>query len=104
MSVWGLDSPAQKCNKLRAHYALIRVQMGTEARAHFFSFKMGNAKNVIEIQHRFGAVHSEMAIQGMPKPDEVHARVLMTKPSDRWRQTTSRFVVLPRLSLRFSQA
>ena len=62
MSLWGLDSPSQKWNKLRADYALISVQMGTEARAHFFSFKMGNAESVIEIQHRFGAVYSEMAI------------------------------------------
>ena len=85
MSLWGLDSTAQKWNKLRAHYAMISVQMGSEARAHFFSFKMGNAESVIEIQHRFGAVYSEMAIQGMPKPDEVHARVLMTYPSDRRR-------------------
>ena len=35
MSLWGLDSPSQKWNKLRADYALISVQMGTEARAHF---------------------------------------------------------------------
>ena len=62
MSLWGLDSPFQKWEKLRADYALISVQMGTEARAHFFSFKMGNAESVIEIQHRFGAVYSEMAI------------------------------------------
>ena len=75
MSLWGLDSPSQKWNKLRADYALISVQMGTEARAHFFSFKMGNAESVIEIQHRFGAVYSEMAIQGMLEPDEVQARV-----------------------------
>ena len=47
---------------------------------------MGNAESVIEIQHRFGAVYSEMAIQGMPGPDEAQARVLMTYPSDRWRQ------------------
>ena len=40
----------------------------------------------IASQHRFGAVYSEMAIQGMPKPDEVQARVLMTSLSDRWRQ------------------
>ena len=86
MSVWGLDSTSQKWNKLRANYALISVQMGTEARAHFFSPKMGNVESVIEIQHRFGAVYSEMAIQGMPKPDEVQARVLMTYPSNRWRQ------------------
>ena len=51
MSLWGLDSPSQKWNKLWANYALISVQMGTEARAHFFSFKMGNAESVIEIQH-----------------------------------------------------
>ena len=57
--------------------------MGIEARAHFFSFKMGNAESVIEIQHRFGAVYSEMTIQGMSEPDEVQARVLMTYPSDR---------------------
>ena len=57
MSLWGLDSPSQKWEKLRSHYALINVQMGTEVRAHFFSFKMGNAESVIEIQHRFGAVH-----------------------------------------------
>ena len=37
MSLWGLDSPSQKWNKLRADYALISVQMGTEVRAHFFS-------------------------------------------------------------------
>ena len=37
---------------------------------------MGNADSVIEIQHRFG----------MPEPDEVQARVLMTYPSNRWRQ------------------
>ena len=86
MSLWGLDSPSQKWNKLRADYALISVQMGTEARAHFFSFKMGNVESVIKIQHRFGAVYSEMAIQGMPEPDEVRARVLMTYPSERWRQ------------------
>ena len=43
MSLWGLDSPSQKWEKLRADYALISVQMGTEARAHFFSFKMGNS-------------------------------------------------------------
>ena len=86
MSLWGLDSPSQKWNKLRSDYALISVQMGTGARAHFFSFKMGNVESVIEIQHRFGAVYSEMAIQGMPEPDEVQARVLMTYPSDRWRQ------------------
>ena len=49
MSLWGLDSPSQKWNKVRADYALINVQMGTEARAHFFSFKMGNAESVIEI-------------------------------------------------------
>ena len=60
--------------------------MGTKARAHFFSFRMGNAESVIEIQHRFGAVYSETAIQGMPEPDEVRARVLMTYPSERWRQ------------------
>ena len=60
--------------------------MGTKARAHFFSFKMGNVESVIEIQHRFGAVYSEMAIQGMPEPAEVQARVLMTYPSERWRQ------------------
>ena len=47
------------------------VQMGTEARAHFFSFKIGNVESVIEIQHRFGAVYTEMAIQGMPELDEV---------------------------------
>ena len=63
MSLWGLDSPSQKWKKLQADYALISVQMGTEARAHFFSFKMGNAQSVIEIQHRFGAVYNEMAIQ-----------------------------------------
>ena len=62
MSLWGLDSPSQKWNKLRADYALISVQMGTEAHTHFFSFKMGNAESVIEIQHRFGAVYSEMGI------------------------------------------
>ena len=66
MLLWGLDSPSQKWNKLRADYALISVQMGTEARAHFFSFKMRNDESVIEIQHRFGAVYTEMAIQGMP--------------------------------------
>ena len=60
--------------------------MGTEARAHFFSFKMGNVESVIETQYRFGAVYIEMAIQGMREPDEVQARVLMTYPSDRWRQ------------------
>ena len=64
--------------------------MGTEARAHFFSFKMGNAQSVIEIQHRFGAVYSEMAIQGMPNPDEVQARVLMTHPSDARRKVEGR--------------
>ena len=48
MSLWGLDSPLQKWNKLRADYALISVQMGTEARAHFFSFIMGNAESVID--------------------------------------------------------
>ena len=71
MSLWGLDSPSQKWNKLRADYALISMQMGIEVRAQLFSFKMGNAESVIEIQHRFGAVYSEMAIQGMPEPDEV---------------------------------
>ena len=86
MSMWGLDSPSRKWNKLRADYALINVQMGTAACAHFFSFKMGNVASVIEIQHRFGAVYSEMAIQGMREPDEVQTRVLMTYPSDRWRQ------------------
>ena len=86
MSLWGLDSPSQKCKKLRADSALISMQMGTEARAHFFSFKMGNAESVLEIQHRFGEVYSEMAIEGMPEPDEVQAKVLMTYPSDRWRQ------------------
>ena len=80
MSLWGLNSPSQKWNKLRADYALIRVQMGTEARADFISFKMGNVESVIEIQHRFGAVYSEMAIQGMSEPNEVQARVLMTYP------------------------
>ena len=60
--------------------------MGTEARAHFFSFKMGNVESVIEIQHRFGSVYNEMAIQVMPELDEVQARVLMTYPSERWRQ------------------
>ena len=85
MSLWGLDSPSQKWEKLRADYGLISMQMGTEARAHFFSFKMGNFESVIEIHHRFGVVHSEMAIQGMPEPDEVQARVLMTYPSERWR-------------------
>ena len=40
MSLWGLDSPSQKWDKLRVDYALISVQMGTQARAHFFSFKM----------------------------------------------------------------
>ena len=82
MSLWGLDSPSQKWNKLWADYALMSVQ----TRAHFFSFKMGNVESVIEIQHRFGAVYSEMAIQGMPQPDEVQARMLMTYLSDRWRQ------------------
>ena len=62
MSLWGLDTPSQKWNKLRTDYALISVQMGTEARAHFFSFRMENVESVIEIQHRFGAVYSEMAI------------------------------------------
>ena len=71
MLLWGLDSPSQKWNKLRAEYALTSVQMGNEARAHFFSFKMGNVESVIEIQHRFGAVYSEMVIQGMPESDEV---------------------------------
>ena len=71
MSLWALDSPSQKWNKLRADYALISVQMGTDARAHFFFFKMGNVESVIEIQHRFGAVYSEMAIQGMPDPHKV---------------------------------
>ena len=60
--------------------------MGTETRAHFFSFKMGNAESVIEIEHRFGEMYTKMAIQGMPEPDEVKARVLMTYPSDRWGQ------------------
>ena len=83
MSLWGLDSLSQKWNKLRAHYALISMQMGTEACAQFFSFKMGNAKNVIEIQHHFVAVYCEMAIQGMPELDDVKARVLMMYPLDR---------------------
>ena len=86
MSPWELDSPSQKWNKLRTIYPLISAQMGTKARAHFFYFKMGNVESVIEIQHRFGAAYIEMAIQGMPEPDEVQARVLMTYPSDRWRQ------------------
>ena len=86
MSLWGLDSPSQKWEKLRSQYALISVQMGTEARAHFFYSKMGNVESVIEIQHRFGALYSEMAIQGMLEPDEVQTRVLMTYPSDRWRE------------------
>ena len=47
---------------------------------------MGNAESVIEIQHRFGAIFSKMAIQGMPEPNEVQARVLMTYMSDRSRQ------------------
>ena len=71
MSLWGLDSLSQKWNRLREDYALISVQMGTEARAHFFSFKTGNDESVIEIQNRFGAVYIEMAIEGMPGPNEV---------------------------------
>ena len=62
MSLWGLYSPSQKRNRLRANYALISVHMGTEARAHEFSSKMGNGESGIEIQHRFGALYSEMAV------------------------------------------
>ena len=38
MSLWGLDSPSQKWNKLRADYALISVQRGLRhARTSFLS-------------------------------------------------------------------
>ena len=48
--------------------------------------------SVIEI-HRFGAVYSEVAIQGMPESDEVQARVLMTYPSNRWRQDVDNIAI-----------
>ena len=60
--------------------------MATEARAKLFAFKMGGGETVIETQHRFSTSASECAIQGVPEPDAILARILMTYPSDRWRQ------------------
>ena len=60
--------------------------MATEARAKLFAFKMGGGETAIEIQHRFAVDSSECASQGVPEPDSVLARILMTYLSNRWRQ------------------
>ena len=86
LALYGHDSPKQKWFKLKADYNLVSDQMATEARAKLFAFKMGGGETAIEIQHRFAVVSSECAIQGVPEPDSVLARILMTYPSDSWRQ------------------
>ena len=86
LALYGHDSPKQKWYKLKADYNLVSDQMATEARAKLFAFKMGGGETVIETQHRFAVAASECAIQGVPEPDAVLARILMTYPSDRWRQ------------------
>ena len=84
-ALYGYDSRAAKWQKLKADYAQISMQMATEARARFFSFKWGSSENTLELQHRFGAAYAELEIQGVPETPETQARVLMTYPTERWR-------------------
>ena len=86
LALYEHDGTKQKWYKLKADYTLVSDQMATEARAKLFAFKMGGGETVIETQHRFVVVASECAIQAVPEPDSVLVRILMTYPSDPWRQ------------------